>query len=69
MIQQKQKIQRKLLQQKTSEPSLDKPNPKDMKIKLPLSKSDKIAFQTYLDYHTKMTEFPGRNKKIKYQNL
>ena len=39
VIQQKQKIQRNL-KEKISEPSLDKLNSKDMKIKLPLSQSD-----------------------------
>ena len=35
----------KTTSKKISEPSSDKPNPKDMKITLPLSKSDEKSFQ------------------------
>ena len=34
----------KTISKKRSEPSSDKPNPKDMKITLPLSKSDENSF-------------------------
>ena len=51
---------------KVSEPSSDKPNPKDMKITLPLSKVTKKAFRAC---HTKMTEFLGSLVRKKNQNL
>ena len=56
----------KAISKKISEPSSDKPNPKHMKITLPLSKSDEKSFQACLDYHMKMTELIGslvRKKK------
>ena len=46
----------KTISKKISEPLSDKPNPKDMKMTLPLSKSDEKYFQAC---HKKMTEFLG----------
>ena len=43
----------KTIGKKRSEPSSDKPNPKDMKITLSLSKSDEKSFQSC---HKKMIE-------------
>ena len=54
---------------KRSEPSLDKPNPKDMKITLPLSKSDDHSFSKCLDYHKKITKFLRRKNQRQYSNL
>ena len=53
----------KNISKKGSEPSSDKPNPKNMKITSPLSKSDEKPFQTCLDYHTTMTKSLRRKNK------
>ena len=49
---------------KRYEPSLDKPNPKDMKIKLPLSKSDDHRFSNMSRLSQEDFKIPNK-KKIK----
>ena len=47
---------------KRSEPSLDKPNPKDMKITLPLSKSDDRSFSNISRLSQEYYKIPQKKK-------
>ena len=53
----------KTISKKISEPSSDKPNPKDMKITLPLSKSDKKSFSSMSQEDHRIPRKPSREKK------
>ena len=66
-IQLKQKNLRKI-QVKKSEPSSDKPNPKDMKISLTVPKSDKRSLSSMSRSHED-DSIPRKKQKRKYQNL
>ena len=50
----------KTISKKRSEPSSDKPNPKDMKITLPLSKSDEESFSSMLQEDDIITRKPSK---------
>ena len=54
---------------KRSEPSLDKPNPKDTKIKLPLSKSDDHSFLNISRLSQEYFNIPKKKKQRQYLNL
>ena len=54
---------------KKSEPSLDKPNPKDMKITLPLSKSDENSFSNMSRLSQEDLKTPKKKKQRQYPNL
>ena len=62
VIQQIQKNQRNLKVKKISEPSLDKLNPKDMKITLPSSKSDDRSLSSMYKYSRETDKIPRRKK-------
>ena len=52
----------KTIRKKKSEPSSDEPNPKAMKIKLPLSKSVEKRFSSMLQEDDRITKKPRRKK-------
>ena len=54
---------------KISEPSLDKPNPKDMKITLPLSKSDDHSFSNMSRLSQEDFKIPKKKNQRQYPNL
>ena len=54
---------------KRSEPSLDKPNPKDMKITLPLSKSDNHSFSNMSRLSQEDYKIPRKKNQRQYPNL
>ena len=53
----------KTIRKKISEPSSDKPNPKDMKITLPLSKSDKKSFSSMSQEDDRIPRKPSKKEK------
>ena len=55
----------KTISKKISEPSSDKPNPKDMKITLPLSKSDDNSFSKISRLSHKDYKIPKKKKPNK----
>ena len=55
----------KTIGEKRSEPSSDKPNPKDMKITLPLSKSDEKSFSSMSQEDDRIPRKPGKKEKEK----
>ena len=54
---------------KISEPSLDKPNPKNMKITLPLSKSDDHSFSNMSRLSQEDFKIPKMKKKDMFEKL
>ena len=54
---------------KISEPSLDKPNPKDTKITLPLSKRDDHSFSNMSRLSHEDDKIPKKKKKRQHPNL
>ena len=58
----------KTISKKRSEPSSDKPNPKDMKLTLPVPKSDKRSLSRMSRSHED-DSIPRKKQKIKSQNL
>ena len=51
------------MRKKRSEPSSDKPNPKDIKITLPLSKSDEERFSSMSQEDERIPRKPSKKKK------
>ena len=58
----------KTISKKISKPSSDKPNTKDMKITLPVPKSDEKSFSIISRSHDD-DSIPRKKQKRKYQNL
>ena len=68
MIKLKQKNQSKLCVKKDLNHRSDKPNPKYIKITLPLSKSDEERFSSMSQEDERIPRKPSKKKKGKYQN-